>query len=108
MATWTSRADLGTSNEPILVTTSGSKIYWVDNAGDPDIWEYNPSGHVVTKIITYANITNLSGVAGLCWFNGDLYVYNRYTSPTPVFERTYKVEKWTGSLDGLTTVNTVM
>lgn len=108
MATWTSRANLGALNEPSLVTSSGTKIYWVDNAGDPDVWEYDPSGHVTTKIITYANITDISGIAGLCWFNGDLYVYVRYTSPTPVFDRTYRVEKWTGVVDGLTPVDTVM
>lgn len=110
MATWTSRATLGSTNIPVNVTSSGTKIYWGDRIGSSnaagDVYEYNPTGHVVTRIIELAAITNLDAVVGLCWFNGELYLYNSYTTGTP-FEKSFKVEKWTGVTNGLTTVDTV-
>lgn len=110
MATWTSRATLGATNLPVFVTSSGTKIYWGDRIGATravgDVYEYNPTGHVVTRIIELAAITDLDSVMGLCWFNGDLYLYNTYNTATP-FEKVFKVEKWTGIVNGLTTVDTV-
>lgn len=93
---------------PAFVVSSGTKIYWARRgAGDlsNDIYEYNPDTDTATRIIQISAITDYFNTRGLAWFNGNLYVLAQYNIGA---NTTYRVQRWTGVPDGLTTVDTVV
>ena len=101
-------AGAGITGTPAFVVSSGTRIYWAHRgAGDlsDDVYEYNPGTDTATRIIQISAITDYFNTRGLAWFNGNLYVLAQYNIGT---DSVYRVQRWTGVADGLTTVDTVV
>lgn len=101
MATWTHLLASAMATTVVRhICSSGTKIYYVDNSTE-DVYEYNPVGNVETLIIDASAITNYGNTLSIVWFKGDLYVFNYYSTVDE-----FRVERWDGTPDDLTTVKT--
>lgn len=100
MAVWTHRLASAISHSVVRhICSSGTKIYYVDDFAD-DIYEYDPNTNTETLIIDASAISNYDTTIAITWFNGNLYIYDWYNT------NVLKVERWTGSVNGLATVKT--
>lgn len=117
MATWTRKTTLAVTNIINLVS-SGTKFYYFGSGSQshrplvdvgPDIYEYDPAGNTETKIIDMGNV-GFNGCGAIAWFKGDLYMINQEVDSVTFFPAAHiviKTYKWTGSVDGVTLVDTM-
>lgn len=101
MATWTYLLASAIAGSTIRhVCSSGTKIYYVDNSTE-DVYEYDPDTNTETLIIDASAITNYGNTLSIAWFADNLYVFNYYSTVDE-----FRVERWDGTPDDLTTVKT--
>lgn len=107
MATWANdhTFTLSLSKDGKYTVSDGSNIYFI--VSNEDAWRYNLASKTETQMLDGSAIANLytSGVKGIAYLNGEVYFVIGYTS---MGLASGYVQKWTGVLNGLTTVYTVM
>jgi hypothetical protein len=105
MATWAQQKSVPGTGNLYDVCVDSQKIYFLDDGSEGDVYEYVPSTDTLTKILDVSALdANTVAIESIAWFSSELYILAEYEDIGGEYK--WLIQKWDGTVNGLTTVYT--